>query len=428
MRLDESASPGGPVSFILHPSSFILSSVPVPLLDLKRQYATLREEIETRVQAVMESQGFILGPEVERFEEAVRQFTGAEGAVGMSSGTDAQLAALMALEIGPGDAVLTTPYTFFATAGCISRVGARPVFVDIDPVTFNLSPAALAHSLENVVRRDDEGVLRVPTGERLRAVIPVHLFGLCADMASILRLCRQHGLRVLEDASQAIGAEYPFPAGEQPLVIQAGTMGDLGWFSFFPSKNLGAFGDGGLTTTNDPARVPLLKAIRMHGMETQYFHRFVGGNFRLDALQAAVLSVKLPHLPAWSAARRERANIYRELFNAAGLLDRVTPPAEPYAAQGLTNHHIYHQYVVRVPAADRDALRAHLMARGVGCAIYYPLALHQQECFRSLGYKEGDFPAAEAAARESLALPIFPELTRAEQEEVVTGIASFYGK
>ena len=400
--------------------------MPVPLLDLKRQYANLRHEIEDRVRAVMESQAFILGPEVENFEAAVRQFSGAGGAVGMSSGTDAQLAALMALEIGPGDAVLTTPYTFFATAGCLSRVGARPVFVDIDPATFNLSTTALAAYLHTTARRDDDGTLRTPTGERLRAIVPVHLFGLCADMEPILRLAQEHRLPVLEDASQAIGAEYPLGAGEQAAPAQAGTMGDLGWYSFFPSKNLGAFGDGGLTTTRDPALVPRLKAIRMHGMETQYFHRFVGGNFRLDALQAAVLSIKLAHLPAWSAARRERAAIYRALFAGAGLLEKVRVPAEPYANRGLTNPHIYHQYVVRVPAGDRDRLRAHLVAKGIGCAIYYPLALHQQECFQSLGYRAGDFPAAEAAARESLALPIFPELTRTEQEEVAVALADFF--
>ena len=406
--------------------------MPVPLLDLKRQYATLREEIETRVRAVIESQHFILGPEVEGFEAAVTRFSGAAGAVGMSSGTDAQLAALMALKIGPGDAVLTTPYTFFATAGCISRVGARPVFVDIDPDTFNLSPTATTHYLQNVARRDGAGVLRTPTGEALRALVPVHLFGLCADMNPLLRLAREHGLPVLEDASQAIGAEYPFdvdrPASGEAGVAQAGTMGELGWYSFFPSKNLGAFGDGGLTTTRDPARVPLLKAIRMHGMETQYFHRFVGGNVRLDALQAAVLSVKLAHLPSWSTARQARAAVYRELFTNADLADTVRVPVEPYANRGLANHHIYHQYVVRVPGTVRDSLRAHLTARGIGCAIYYPLALHQQECFQELGYRKGDFPVAEAAARETLALPIFPELTRTEQEEVVAAIADFFAR
>ncbi len=394
----------------------------VPLLDLKRQYATLREPMEAAMREVVESQGFILGPVVERFEEAVRTFCGAGGAVGMSSGTDAQLAVLMALGIGPGDAVLTTPYTFFATAGCVSRVGARPVFVDIDPATFNASPTALAHYLEDVARRDGSGTLRAPTGERLCAIIPVHLFGLCADLQPILRLGREHGLPVLEDASQAIGAQCPLADGS---VVQAGTAGEMGWFSFFPSKNLGAFGDGGLATARDTAWLPRLRATRMHGMTQQYFHDFVGGNFRLDALQAAVLSVKLPHLAAWSAARRERAATYRELFTRAGLLEKVTLPAEPYAGR-VENHHIYHQYVVRVPAADRDRLRAHLTARGIGNAIYYPLALHEQECFRPLGYRRGDFPHAEAAARESLALPVFPELTADEQNVVVAAVADFY--
>ena len=398
----------------------------VPLLDLKRQYAPLREQIETRVCEVMASQQFILGPAVEQFEEAVRAACGARCAVGMSSGTDAQLAALMALGIGPGDAVITTPYTFFATAGCISRVGARPVFVDIDPETLNLSPAALTHYLDHVACHNADGTLRTPTGERLRATVPVHLFGLCADMGSIAFASRRAGLSVLEDASQAFGAEYRYPEDEPALTAQAGTMGEMGWFSFFPSKNLGAFGDGGLLTARDPAVAPRLRAMRMHGMETQYYHQFVGGNFRLDALQAAVLAVKLPHLPAWSAARRERANVYRELFAAAGLLEKIRLPAEPYRDRGVMNHHIYHQYVVRVAAAERDPLRAHLTAHGIGNAIYYPLALHQQECFRSLGYREGDFPAAEAAARESLALPVFPELTRDEQRVVVESVASFF--
>ena len=398
--------------------------MPVPLLDLKRQYAPLREEIETRVCEVMASQQFILGAAVEQFEEAARVFCDAGCAVGMSSGTDAQLAALMALGVGPGDAVVTTPYTFFATAGCVSRVGARPVFVDIEPDTLNLSPDALAHYLNNVARRDAGGVLRAPTGEWLRAVIPVHLFGLCADMEPIGRLAREAGLPILEDASQAVGAEYPLDAERR--VARAGTMGDMGWFSFFPSKNLGAFGDGGLLVARDPALAPRLRAMRMHGMETQYYHRVVGGNFRLDALQAAVLAVKLPHLPAWSAARRERAAVYRRLFARAGLLPKVRLPAEPYLDQGFENHHIYHQYVVRVAAGERDALRAHLTAHGIGNAVYYPLALHQQECFLPLGYREGDFPVAEAAARESLALPVFPELTGEEQRAVVAAVAAFF--
>lgn len=399
--------------------------MPIPLLDLKRQFAPLRAEIEQRVAEVIESQHFILGPEVLSFEKAVSDFCGAGCAVGMSSGTDAQLAALMALEIGPGDAVLTTPYTFFATAGCLSRVGARPVFVDIDPATFNIAPAAIAHYLANVARRDGAGALRTPTGERLRAIIPVHLFGQCCEMAPILALGAEYRLRVLEDASQALGAEYYMAATGHAM--RAGVIGDLGWFSFFPSKNLGAFGDGGMTVGREDTFAGRLRALRMHGMEDQYLHRFIGGNFRLDALQAAVLNVKLPHLDAWSTARRANAARYRELFAKAGLgAPQVAVPAEPFAKHGATQHHIYHQFVIRVPAAERDRLRAHLSARGIGCAVYYPLALHQQECFRDLGYAAGDFPAAEAAARGSLALPIFPELTPAEQEEVVQAIAGFF--
>ena len=396
----------------------------VPLLDLKRQFAPLRPEIEAGMLAVIESQQFILGPVVDAFEEAVRAFCAAGCAVGMSSGTDAQLAALMALEIGPGDAVITTPYTFFATAGCISRVGARPVFVDIEPATFNLSPAALAHYLGNVARRDAGGVLRTPGGERLRAIIPVHLFGLCCAMDEILALGRDFGLPVLEDASQALGAQYRLSATDR--VVRAGAMGELNWFSFFPSKNLGAFGDGGMTLAKDASWRPKLRALRMHGMEDQYMHRIIGGNFRLDALQAAVLAVKLPQLDAWSAGRRANADRYHQAFRLAGLLPKLTVPSAPYAEAGVEQHHIYNQYVVRVAAADRDPLRAHLTASGIGSAIYYPLALHQQECFRSLGYGAGDFPAAEAAARESLALPVFPELTLGEQTSVVAAIASFY--
>lgn len=393
----------------------------VPLLDLKRQYAPLRAEIQARIAAVLESQAFILGPEVEALEEETRAFCGAGFTVGVSSGTDAQLAVLMALGIGPGDAVITSPYTFFATAGCLSRVGARPVFVDIEPKTFNLSPNALEDCLRRVARRDAAGVLRTPTGERLRAIIPVHLFGQCCDMAPILALAAEFGLPVLEDASQAIGAECLLDGQTR----QAGAIGEFGWFSFFPSKNLGAFGDAGLVTGLDPAQGPLLRALRMHGMETQYYHRFIGGNFRLDALQAAILRVKLPHLDGWSTARRANAAAYRAAFERAGLLDRITVPHEEHAG-AVRQPHIYHQYVIRVPAADRDALRAHLTAAGIGSAIYYPLALHEQECFRPLGYRAGDFPQAEAAARESIALPIFPELTPPERDAVVDALARFY--
>ncbi|MBV9658555.1 MAG: DegT/DnrJ/EryC1/StrS family aminotransferase [Verrucomicrobia bacterium] len=401
----------------------------VPLLDLKEQYAALRGDIDARVRAVIDSQHFILGPAVADFEAAMGAFIGTPHAVGMSSGTDAQLAILMALGFGPGDAVLTTPYTFFATAGCLSRVGARPVFVDIDPATFNLSPAALRDYLGRVAVRDGQsGQLRTPTGERLRAIIPVHLFGLVCDMDEILALARELDLLVLEDASQAIGAQYASGADGTPP-RQAGTFGEAAWFSFFPSKNLGAFGDAGLSVCRDDALDAKLRATRMHGMTEQYFHTFVGGNFRLDALQAAVLHAKLPHLAGWSARRRENAAAYRRAFTDAGLVKRslITLPAEPWAEQpGVREHHIFHQYVIRVPAAARDPLKAHLSARGVGSAIYYPLPLHLQECFANLGYKAGDFPHAEAAARESLALPIYPELTAAQIAHVAAAIAEFF--
>lgn len=393
----------------------------VPLLDLKAQYGPLRAEMESRLREVVESQIFILGPVVAGFENAIREYCRSAFAVGMSSGTDAQLAILMHLGICPGDAVITTPFTFFATAGCVSRVGARPIFCEIEADTFNLSPSAVASYLGNVARRDAGGVLRAPTGERIRAIAPVHLFGLCAAMKEFIALGEAYGLPVLEDASQAIGAEYPFPGGRTG---GAGSMGEFGWYSFFPSKNLGAFGDAGLAVGRDPRDEAALRAMRMHGMDTQYFHRFVGGNFRLDALQAAVLSAKLPHLDAWSDARRANAAVYRELFEAAGLTEKITVPAEPYAAAGLRHHHIYHQYVIRTPR--RDELLAHLKACDIGCAVYYPLPLHQQECFTSLDYHAGDFPEAERAAREVLALPVYPELTREQISFVVTSIAEFH--
>ena len=393
----------------------------VPLLDLKAQYGPLRDSIEVRLREVVESQYFILGPVVAEFEVAIRDYCRSAFAVGMSSGTDAQLAILMHLGIGPGDAVITTPFTFFATAGCVSRVGARPIFCDIEADTFNLSPAAVASYLGNVARRDADGVLRAPTGERIRAIAPVHLFGLCAAMKEFLALGKAYGIPVLEDASQAIGAEYPFPDG---LRGDAGSMGEFGWYSFFPSKNLGAFGDAGLAVGRDVRDEAPLRAMRMHGMDTQYFHHFVGGNFRLDALQAAVLSVKLPHLDGWSDARRDHAALYRKLFEAAGLTGKITLPAEPYAQAGLRHHHIYHQYVIRTPR--RDELLAHLKSCGIGCAVYYPLPLHLQECFAALDYRAGAFPESERAAAEVLALPVYPELTREQMIFVVESIAEFF--
>lgn len=363
----------------------------VPLLDLKAQFAPIRDEVLAAVQRVCESQQFILGPEVEAFERDMAERIGSRHAIGVSSGTDALLVAMMALGIGPGDEVITSTYSFFATAGCIARLGARPVLVDVDPQTFNI---------------DVDGV-RASLGPRTRAIVPVHLFGQCAELAPLVDLSATHGVPLVEDAAQAIGADYH---GRQ-----AGTFGALGCFSFFPSKNLGAFGDGGLVTTDDDGLAAIVRRLRNHGAERQYFHRIVGGNFRLDALQAAVLRVKAPHLPTWTAARRRNAERYRDLFRAHGLEGVVRLPAE---ARDRT--HIYNQFVIRVP--ERDRVRSALQARGITTAIYYPVPLHLQECFAGLGYREGELPEAEAAARDSLALPIFGELTLEQQEYVVNEI------
>ena len=307
---------------------------------------------------------------------------------------------LMALGIGPGDKILTTPYTFFATASCVARLGATPVFVDIDPVTFNISVPAL----EAVLARTPEA----------RAIIPVHLYGQCADMAAIVALGKKYGIPVLEDAAQALGARHPLGG--------AGAIGEAGWFSFYPTKNLGAFGDAGMVVCHDEALAAKIRALRNHGMEVRYFHKWIGGNFRIDAIQSAVLNVKLPHLDTWSAGRRARADYYRAALAKHDL--PITLPTEVYADTGVSHHHIYNQFIIRVP--QRDELRAHLTKSGIGTEIYYPLPLHLQECFAYLGYGQGDFPEAERAAKESLALPIFPELTEEQQAYVVEQIAAFY--
>ncbi|MEP6955622.1 MAG: DegT/DnrJ/EryC1/StrS family aminotransferase [Chthoniobacterales bacterium] len=394
----------------------------VPLLDLSEQYRALAEPLAAEIAEVLASQHFILGPKGEAFEAAMQAYCGAPHAIGVSSGTDALLAILMALGIGPGDAVVTTAYTFFATAGCISRVGATPVFVDIDPETYNISPSALARYLETNCRRDPAGRLLTESGQTVRALVPVHLFGLCCDMDAILALARQYQVLVIEDAAQAIGAECPL---EEHGAAQAGTMGEAGYFSFYPSKNLGAAGDAGLVVCHDEELAKKLRVCRQHGMEPRYFHHFVGGNFRLDEIQAAVLHIKLPYLDGWSAGRRRVADFYRAEFGRRGLTDQLTLPAEPYRDRGLKNHHIYHQYVVRT--ARRDGLQAHLTESEIGNAIYYPLGLHQQECFAGLGYGAGDLPETERATRETLALPIYPELTREAQSAVVDAIAEFFG-
>ena len=393
----------------------------VPLLDLSEQYRVLAEPIRKEFDEIIRTQSFILGPKVEEFEHALAQYCGAQHAIGVSSGSDALLAILMALGIGPGDAVVTTAYTFFATAGCIARVGATPVFVDIDPVTFNISPAAIAGFLENECRRNGEGNLVDLAGRVVRAIIPVHLFGLCCEMDAINALAQKFGLTVIEDAAQAIGAEYK---GGDGRARQAGTMSPAGCFSFYPSKNLGAAGDAGAIVCDDDELAQRFRIFRQHGMEPRYFHHEIGGNFRIDAIQAAILKVKLPHLNGWSAARRKVADFYREEFTGRGLTNRITLPAEPYRERGLANHHIYHQYVIRAP--QRDALQKHLTERGIGSAIYYPLGLHEQKCFASLGYRTGDLPETERATQETLALPIYPELTPEMQRLVVDAIAEFF--
>jgi dTDP-4-amino-4,6-dideoxygalactose transaminase len=396
--------------------------VAIPLLDLSEQYRSLAGPIREAIEEVLASRQFVLGPKVKEFEEAIAQYCGSPHAVGVSSGTDALLAILMALKYGPGDAIVTTAYTFFATAGCIARVGATPVFVDIDPATYNISTTALERYLAESCRRGEDELLRAPQGRIVRAIVPVHLFGLCCDMDAIHRISERYQLEVIEDAAQAIGAEYPF-AGTK---AKAGAMGEIGCFSFYPSKNLSAAGDAGMIICREAELAERLRVCRQHGMEERYFHHFIGGNFRLDEIQAAILKVKLPWLDRWSEARRAVADVYREEFTRAGLMDRIRLPSEPYRDRGLTNHHIYHQYVIRT--AERDALRADLTRKEIGSAIYYPVGLHQQDCFAYLGYKKGDLPETERAAAETLALPIYPELTQEAQRAVVAAISDFFAR
>lgn len=395
----------------------------VPLLDLARQSAQTKgvaEAVQSRVQEVFASQQFILGQTVEDFEKAFCDYVGCNHAVGMSSGTDAQLAILMAMDIGPGDAVITTPYTFFATAGCIHRVGAETVFVDIRPDTMHLDPEKLRECLNERLKRDADGTLRTARGNRVRAVIPVHLFGTCFDVDLMQEIVAPFDLPIIEDAAQGIGADYPGKGG----TVHAGALGESAFFSFFPTKNLGAAGDAGISVCRDEEFATRLRLVRNHGMEQRYFHRMVGGNFRIDALQAAVLHAKLPYVEQWNTGRRRNADLYRKSFTEAGLDEFITVPSEPWLSHGLKRHHTYHQYVVR--ADRRDDLMKHLAQVGIGHAIYYPVPLHRQECFASLGYQAGDFPEAERAAAESLALPIFPELQEAEIAAVVAAIRAFY--
>ena len=392
----------------------------VPLLDLSQQYRTLAEPIHEAIDAVLASQRFILGPKVNAFEKAISDYCNAPHAIGVSSGTDALLAILMALGIGRGDAVVTTPFAFFATAACITRVGAKPLFVDIDPSTYNISASALQEHLEKKCRTDSKGELTTPGGEKIRAILPAHLFGLCCEMDAIREISERYHLDVIEDAAQAIGAEYQLGG----KIAKAGTMGKAGVLSFYPSKNLGAAGDAGMIICSDDELARKLRILREHGMEPRYYHPVIGGNFRLDEMQAAILLVKLPHLDHWSAARRAAADFYGAEFVRSGLTEKIALPAEPYRDRRLTNHHIYHQYVIRAPR--RDALRQHLTEREIETAIYYPLGLHQQKCFAHLGYGKGNFSEAERAARETLALPIYPEISREAQRYVVSSIAEFF--
>jgi dTDP-4-amino-4,6-dideoxygalactose transaminase len=376
----------------------------VPLLDLKEQYKTIKKEVLKTAEELFESQYFILGPRVTDLEEKIADYCSSKHAVGVSSGTDALLISLMAIDTGLKDMVITTPYTFFATAGSIARTGAKPVFVDIDPKTFNISSECLESVVDSMPRTELK---------KLKAVIPVHLYGQCADMAPILEICKKYNLVVIEDAAQAIGAEYQ---GQR-----AGSMGDFGCFSFFPSKNLGAFGDGGIVTTNSDEFYDILCILRTHGSRPKYYHKLIGGNFRLDAFQAAVVSIKLKYLDQWTKARQENAQKYRALFSHAGLEDVVELPYEK------EDRHIYNQFVIRV-GERRDDLRGFLSDAGIGTEVYYPVPLHLQACFSDLNYKKGDFPQAEHAALQTLALPIYPELSDDQIEYVVEKIKAFYLK
>jgi dTDP-4-amino-4,6-dideoxygalactose transaminase len=372
--------------------------MPVPLLDLEAQYRPLRDAILGAITRVCDSQRFIMGPEVEALERELEKQLGVRHAISVSSGTDALLLALMTLGIGPGDEVVTTTYSFFATAGCVSRVGAKPVLVDIDPATFNIDPAQAVSAIT----------------PRTKAIMPVHLYGLAADMDPLMAAADRTGIAVIEDAAQAIGATYK----SRPL----GGIGALGCFSFFPSKNLGAFGDAGLLTTNDDALAKQARLLRTHGMQPKYYHHVVGANFRMDALQAAILRVKAPHLDGWTEGRQRNAATYRTLFRDAGLDRTIGLPVEP-----PERRHIYNQFVLR--SADRDGLKRHLDEHGIGNEIYYPVPFHLQPCFADLGYGRGAFPHAERAAAETLAIPIYGELSDAQQRTVVSTIEQFvHGK
>jgi dTDP-4-amino-4,6-dideoxygalactose transaminase len=375
----------------------------VPLLDLKAHHGPLHQEIMAAIEQTFRSQAFILGPEVSKLEERVASYCQTAHGIGVSSGTDALLIALTAIGVGAGDEVITTPYSFFATAGAVARLGAKPVFVDIDPKTYNIDPSKIGKAITS----------------RTKAIIPVHLYGQCAEMALILNLAQRHNLKVIEDAAQAIGAEYRDGR-------RAGGMGTVGCLSFFPSKNLGALGDGGMVVTNDQELAERMRVLRVHGGKPKYYHKIIGGNFRLDAIQAAVLNVKLNYLDEWTRRRQENARRYETLFQQSGLVQKgkVRLPDPVYRESGAKHYHIYNQFVLQIER--RDDLMRSLKQKGIGTEIYYPVPFHLQECFRYLGHKEGDFPESERAAKETVAIPIYPELTAGQQTEVVEAIVAFY--
>src|SRR5580692_6167555 len=384
----------------------------VPLLDLKAQYAQIRAEVMPIIEEVCASQRFILGENVLALEAEVAAYCASSAGVGVSSGTDALLLALMALGIGPGDEVITSPFTFFATAGTIARLGARPVFCDIDAVSFNLAPQAVDEFIKRECEAKDGQLINRRTGGRVKALMPVHLYGQAADMDPLMAIAKRHRLKVIENAAQAIGTEYKG--------VRVGSIGDIGCFSFFPSKNLGAFGDAGLCTANDAVLAESMRVLRVHGGKPKYFHALIGGNFRIDELQAAVLRVKLKYLDRWTEGRQRNAAFYDTAFGQAGLGEKLATPSAPPEGR-----HIFNQYIVRVQ--KRDALKDFLGKRGVGTEIYYPVPLHLQKCFEYLQHRAGDFLESERAALETLALPIYPELEPAQLKHVVAAIAEFFG-
>lgn len=383
----------------------------VPLLDLKAQYKTIKKELDEALISVAESQYFILGPEVEKLEDAMNKYIGCTASIGVSSGTDALLVALMGIDLKPSDEVIVPTYSFFATAGVVSRLNAKPVLCDVDPVTFNIDPS----KIEELIT------------EKTKAIVPVHLYGQCANMDPIMEIARKHNIHVIEDAAQAIGSEY---IGGR----EAGTIGDVGCFSFFPSKNLGGFGDGGLVSVMDAELGEKIRILRVHGGKPKYYHRIIGGNFRIDAIQAAVINVKLPHLDNWSFQRQKNADLYTKLFIDTGLStgeghiefnadERVLLPKAVYRDENLSRYHIYNQYVIRVE--KRDELRKFLTEKEIGTEIYYPVPFHMQDCFAYLGHKKGDFPVSEFCADSSIALPIYPELSEEQIRYVVHCIKEF---